>query len=179
LAIHHNRLLAGYAGMVGLFALLGFGVPHLASMFWHRLGVNVEPIMHDPLLATSLADFWGRRWNRAFRDVVCLLFCHPLVPKLGRGGVLITGFLVSGLVHELVISFPSRGGFGGPTAYFLVQAFGVLAQRRLITLHIARHRVILSRISTFAFLAAPLPLLYPPLFVDGVVLPFLRVIGAT
>jgi len=179
LVIHHNHLLAGYAGMVGLFVLLGFGVPHLASIFWRRLGVNVEPIMHNPLLARSLTDFWGRRWNSAFRDVVCPLFCHPLMPKLGRGGALITGFLVSGLVHELVISFPSRGGFGGPTAYFLVQAFGVLIQRRLNTLHLVRHRVILSRISTFAFLTAPLPLLYPPLFVDRVVLPFLRVIGAT
>jgi alginate O-acetyltransferase complex protein AlgI len=165
--------------MVGLFVLLGFGVPHLASIFWRRLGVNVEPIMHNPLLARSLTDFWGSRWNSAFRDVVCPLFCHPLMPKLGRGGALITGFLVSGLVHELVISFPSRGGFGGPTAYFLVQAFGVLIQRRLNTLHLVRHRVILSWISTFAFLTAPLPLLYPPLFVDRVVLPFLRVIGAT
>ncbi|MFA6133595.1 MAG: membrane bound O-acyl transferase family-domain-containing protein [Phycisphaerae bacterium] len=165
--------------MAGLFVLLGFGVPHLASMFWCRLGLNVEPIMHNPLLARSLADFWGRRWNRAFRDVVCPLFCHPLMPRFGRGGALIIGFLVSGLVHELVISFPSRSGFGGPTAYFLMQAFGVLIQRRLNTPHFVRHRVILSRISTFAFLTAPLPLLYPALFIDRIVLPFLRVIGAT
>jgi alginate O-acetyltransferase complex protein AlgI len=164
--------------MVGLIVLLGFGVPHLASMFWRFLGVNAEPIMHNPLLVSSLADFWGRRWNRAFRDVVCPLFCYPLVPKLGRGGALVAGFLVSGLVHELVISFPSRGGFGGPTAYFLMQAFGVLVQRRLVTLHFVRHRVILSRLSTVAFLTAPLPWLYPPLFVDRVVLPFLRVLGA-
>ena len=174
-AFIYDHLLAGYIGMVGIFVLLGFAIPAFASVLLRQSGVNAKPIMRNPLLAKSLADFWGRRWNRAFRDVMYLFVCDPLVPKLGRGGTLLTVFLVSGLVHELVISFPSCGGIGGPTAYFLVQAFGILVQRRLI----AHHRAILCRISTFACLVGPLPLLYPPLFVDRVVLPFLRVIGAT
>src|ERR1022692_4792814 len=67
----------------------------------------------------SIAEFWGRRWNSAFRDLA-----HPFVfvPAARRWGLVVAlwvSFAVSGFAHELVISVPAGAGFGLPTAYFL------------------------------------------------------------
>jgi alginate O-acetyltransferase complex protein AlgI len=49
--------------MVGLILTLHFGLFQILALFWQRLGVAAEPIMKAPLRATSLGEFWGKRWN--------------------------------------------------------------------------------------------------------------------
>src|SRR5262249_7934420 len=98
-------LIAG-AGFAGLVIFLHFGLFQLRALVWRQSGVAVQPIMHGPLLATSLADFWGRRWNRAYRRVSYEYFFRPAVSRFGVATGTLTAFLMSGLVHEVVISFP-------------------------------------------------------------------------
>ena len=108
-------LLRGWVGMVGIIFVLHLGLFHVLSCASRRAGVVAKPLMHWPILATSLADFWARRWNTAFRDLTHrFLFC-PLTPRLGAKAALGVGFVVSGLVHELVISLPANAGYGWPT----------------------------------------------------------------
>jgi hypothetical protein len=38
-------------------------------------------------------------------------------------------FVVSGLIHRVVISLPAGGGYGLPTMYFMVQGAGVAVER--------------------------------------------------
>ena len=81
--------------------------------------------MSAPLRASSLAEFWGKRWNLGFRQLSYELIFRPLHRTLGVevAGMLV--FLVSGLIHDLVISLPARAGYGLPTMYFLLQGMGI------------------------------------------------------
>lgn len=162
--------IAAWTGMSGIVFVLHFGWFHLITAFWRRMGRDVEPLMHCPLAAASLADFWGRRWNTAFRDAARQLVFRPLAARRNAKTALWLVFLVSGLLHELVISLQAHGGYGGPTLYFLLQASG---------LHLARHYpAIDGRVWAFAILLTPLGLLLHPPFVHRVMLPFLQSIGA-
>ncbi|KAG2310648.1 hypothetical protein Bca52824_022205 [Brassica carinata] len=80
------------------------------------LGCDIEPVFNEPYLATSLQDFWSRRWNLMVSAVLrstvhipvqrfCTRFLGPNTAMLV--GVM-TSFLVSGLMHELVYFYAIR-----------------------------------------------------------------------
>lgn len=161
-------LLQAWVGAIGLVLLLHFGVFHLLALAW-----RAEPLMRSPLRATSLADFWGRRWNHAFHELAVKLVYEPVRRLGGANLAVLSTFLASGLVHDLVISFPARGGYGLPTLYFLLQGAGVISERRLRLKGgmAGRLRVILVG-------GLPAAILFHPWFMLNVFLPFMRVIGA-
>jgi predicted DCC family thiol-disulfide oxidoreductase YuxK len=66
--IGDNTLLTAWTGMLGLIFILHFGLLHLNVLGLQAIGLSAKPIMNHPLHATSVADFWGSRWNLAFRD---------------------------------------------------------------------------------------------------------------
>ena len=166
-------LLAGWIGMTGLIFMLHFGTFHLATAFWKWKGRAIEPLMKCPVAAESLADFWGRRWNTAFRDAITLLVFRPAARRWGASRAHWLVFLISGLLHEVVISLPAWGGWGGPTGYFLLQAAGMALERRL---RIPRGAA--GRLWALAFLLIPLGFLFHPPFVQRVMLPFFTTLGA-
>lgn len=163
-------LLVGWIGMVALVFLLHFGALHLVSCGWRALGVNAPPIMRNPLHATSLTDFWSERWNTAFANCARRFVFRPVARRLGlaAGGAAV--FLLSGLIHETVISLPARGGWGGPTLYFALQGVGV-ALERLDPLRSWLGRKHRGWLWTFAFTALPLPLLFHREFAVRVIAP--------
>ena len=160
--------------MVGMILMLHFGLFALLSIGWRTLRVDAQPIMDAPLRSTSVAEFWGRRWNGAFNDLALGLVFRPMARRVGATAATLSAFGVSGLVHELVISLPAGGGYGLPTGYFLLQGLAVLAQRRSTTL-----RGNLSGwLFTMIVVAAPAFWLFHPPFVQRVILPFMQVIRA-
>jgi alginate O-acetyltransferase complex protein AlgI len=173
-----NPLLAGWIGMAGIVFILHFGLFALAGVLWRMSGVNARPIMNAPIKATSLSEFWGRRWNGAFNQLVLDSFFRPLYRALGPVRATLTAFLFSGLIHELVISVPAGGGFGLPTAYFLLQGCGVVAQRGPLGRHLGIRRGIGGWGFTMLLTAGPAFWLFHPPFVRRVVLPFMQAIGA-
>lgn len=162
-------LAAGWVGMVGLILMLHFGTFALLAVAWNALGVPVTPIMRLPIAATSLTEFWGRRWNLAFRDVSHRAVFQPVSKRFGLKVALWTAFLVSGLAHELVISVPAGAGFGLPTGYFLLQALGMVLERKAASK---------SWFRTHAFTLLPAFILFHPLFVERVMNPFFHTLGA-
>src|SRR5690606_23708207 len=111
--------------------------------------------------AANLADFWSRRWNRAFRDLSYANVYRPTVRKFGGAIATFAVFLFSGIVHDLVITLPAEAGYGLPTLYFLIQGLGVLAQNSGAGKNIGFGRGWIGRLFALAVIVLPLPLLFP------------------
>jgi hypothetical protein len=178
LLLPYSELLAGWVGMAGLIFLLHFGSFHLLALVWRRAGVDAQPIMRAPHRATSLAEFWGRRWNLGFRQLTHDIVFVPLSKRAGVTPAIFAAFVVSGLIHDAVISLPAGAGYGLPTAYFALQGLGLVAERsragkRLGLGHGARGWVFSAVVT-----AGPVVWLFHAPFVGNVVLPFLREAGA-
>ena len=177
-AVPVNPLLAGWLGMAGLVFVLHFGTFHLLSLGWRSIGVNAMPVMKNPLRSSSLAEFWGRRWNTAFHELATRFTFRPLRPIVGPASATLLVFLVSGLIHELVISIPAHGGYGLPTGYFVLQGLGVAGERTRLGRRVGLGRAWRGWLFTVVVAAAPAFWLFPPPFVRNVILPMLAFIGA-
>ncbi|MGZ8940645.1 MAG: hypothetical protein ACXW32_15685, partial [Limisphaerales bacterium] len=87
-------------------------------------------------------------------------------------------FVISGLIHDLVISVPAQGGYGLPTIYFVIQGIGLMLQRTQTARRAGWNAGAKGRLLTAMVLIAPLPLLFHADFIERVILPFMEVIGA-
>ncbi len=168
-----NEQLAGWIALTGIALSLHFGLFRLLALFWRSQDRPVVPIMNHPAAATSLSDFWNRRWNLAFRDYAHFAVFLPLVRCLNPSAALFIGCLFSGLIHELAISFPAGGGYGLPTLYFGIQGLGILLEH-----HLRRHRSVsspplLGRLWTALITIAPVWLLFHQPFIQRVVIPLI------
>lgn len=173
-----NSLLKGWIGLVGLIFMLHFGSFHLVALFWQRAGVNAQPIMNAPILATSLSDFWGNRWNLGFRQLSHALIFQPLCRWVGHVVAGLAVFLTSGMIHELVISVPAGAGYGLPTGYFLLQGIGVLIERSGFGQRLGLSRGPTGWGFTLVFTTGPAFWLFHQAFVTQVAIPFMHAIGA-
>ena len=171
-------LVRGWVGMVGLILLLHFGTFQIVALLWQSLGVKAEPIMSAPLHSTSLGEFWGKRWNLGFRQLAHELIFRPLYKRLGADTAGFFVFVVSGLIHDLVISLPARRGYGLPTLYFLLQGAGVTVERSRFGKRFGLGQGVRGSCFMVVFLAVPVFGLFHPWFVLRVILPFMRAIHA-
>ncbi|XP_021757896.1 long-chain-alcohol O-fatty-acyltransferase-like [Chenopodium quinoa] len=78
------------------------------------LDVELHPPFDEPYLSTSLQDFWSRRWNLMVTDVLRHTIYVPMRVFLSKDNVrqqkvlipsVMTVFLVSGLIHELIFYY--------------------------------------------------------------------------
>ena len=172
-----HPLLGGWAGMVGLVLFLHFGAFHLIALAWQRSGVPVNPIMRRPLASRSLSELWGKRWNLGYRKLSHSLVFLPLQKRYGLVVGTLSAFLASGLLHDLVISVPARGGYGLPTAYFLAQGLGVIVERSEVGKKFGLGRGTRGWLWAALIAIGPLYALFHPLFVMRVMVPFLRAVA--
>ena len=168
-----SQLLAGWVGMAGIVILLHCGIIHLSAVWWNWNGRNVKPIMNSPLLATTVSEFWGKRWNLAFRDYAHVCLFSPLARKLNGLTATIAGFLFSGIVHDLAISVPAGGGYGWPTLYFILQGVALLSERYLKKSGFDLNKHWAGRIWTAAWVVGPAFILFHRPFVLKVIVPLI------
>jgi hypothetical protein len=178
LALPDYPLVAGWIGMAGIAFVLHFGAFHLLSCVWRSAGVDARPLMDWPVAAQGVSEFWGRRWNTAFRDLTHRFLFRPLAAWWGPRWALGMGFLFSGLVHDLVISVPAGGGYGGPTLFFALQGGAILVERGRWGRRMGLGSGVRGWLFTAAVLLVPAAMLFHPPFVHRVVLPFLRALEA-
>jgi D-alanyl-lipoteichoic acid acyltransferase DltB (MBOAT superfamily) len=174
---HDYQMVAGWIGMIGIVMILHFGVFHLLSCGWRTIGVDAQPLMNWPLTSSSISEFWGIRWNTAFRDLTHRFLFRPLTPRIGARGAVLVGFFASGLIHDVVISIPAGGSYGGPTLFFTVQGCAILVSRSTPAKRIGPRKGFAGWLFTMLALL-PVFLLFQPVFLREVIMPFMRFIGA-
>lgn len=174
----HAPIIRGWCGLLGIVFLLHFGTFHLLALCWRRVGIDARPIMRAPLLALSPSDFWSRRWNLAFHDLAESEVFKPLLRRTNAAFALFVTFLASGLVHDLVISLPARGGYGLPTVYFLLQGLGIILERSAFGKRLGLNDGWLGRLFAWVITLGPVTLLFHEPFITRIILPFLEAIGA-
>ncbi|TFK75135.1 hypothetical protein BDN72DRAFT_758403 [Pluteus cervinus] len=98
------------------------------------------PLFETPWLATSLTEFWAKRWHQLFRDSFISMGAKPMSLIAGRAGSVVGAFLVSGVLHDGGMwgmgngtEFSSVGGF------FIIQGLGIVLEGLLRK--ITGHRV--------------------------------------
>lgn len=170
--------LTGWSGLVGLAFILHFGTFHLLSCWWRGCGIAAAPLMDWPIASQSPSAFWGQRWNRAFRDLTNRFLFRPLARFVGSAWALAIGFLVSGLIHDIVISLPAQGGYGRPTLYFVIQGIAILMSRSPLGRKLVLPSGVTGWLYTFAVVVLPACLLFHPPFVENIILPFMTAVGA-
>jgi hypothetical protein len=177
-ALLRGSLVQGWIGLFGLIFLLHFGSFHLISLFWQACGVAAQPIMSKPILSKTLSEFWGKRWNLGFRQLAYDLIFRPLHRRIGVATASVLVFLASGVIHDLVISLPARGGYGLPTGYFILQGLGVTLERSGLGRRLGLQKGIAGWSFMLAIAAGPAFWLFHPPFVLRVIIPFMFAIRA-
>ena len=86
-------------------------------------------------------------------------------------------FLVSGLIHELVISVPAGKGYGLPTAYFLIQAAALFTERSMLGRRWGLGRGVRGRVFAWACVLLPAAILFHPAFAKEVIVPLVDALG--
>ncbi|KAG9313290.1 hypothetical protein JVU11DRAFT_5594 [Chiua virens] len=88
------------------------------------------PAFGAPWCATSLTDFWGRRWHQFFRRMFLIQGGYPLSFFLGKTGIVIGAFLSSGIMHHIaMVNLNERVTPWRMLVGFGMMAPGVLAER--------------------------------------------------
>lgn len=162
--------------LIGLSFILHFGILAVSAGMWRFSGADTYYLFRQPARSGSLQEFWGKRWNLAFIEMVTIMIYRPLKQKTGNTTALVIAFAFSGILHELAISVPVKQGYGLPMLYFLVQALAMWLERILKQL---RPQLFANNIFNKAWLLfwliAPFPLLFHTAFINKVIFPLVGI----
>ncbi|MDA0767237.1 MAG: MBOAT family protein [Verrucomicrobia bacterium] len=146
-----------------------YGALRVLTAFWRGTGIPVRVLFRNPLRTTGLADFWAKRWNLGYSEMMARVVKRPLEGLAPRVVAEWAVFLGSGLLHEVAITLPVGAGYGGPTVYFLLHGLALRLERRGWPLWVRRVWVAL-------WVIGPLGLLFPNEFFEEVILRCLHVL---
>jgi alginate O-acetyltransferase complex protein AlgI len=73
---------------------------------------------------------------------------------------------------------PAGGGYGLPTGYFVLQGLGIAGERSSLGRRLGLGGGVRGWLYTVLVAAGPVAMLFPPVFVQRIILPMLAAIGA-
>ncbi|KAB2068900.1 hypothetical protein ES319_A08G061600v1 [Gossypium barbadense] len=124
--IHPNIIKLLYALHIYFFLeiFLAIGAAMVRSFY----GVELEPQFNEPFLSTSLQDFWGKRWNLMVASIMRPTVYEPTLrfssAVIGRKWApvpsVLSTFVVSGVMHELVFYYLRRVNPTGEVTWFFI-----------------------------------------------------------
>jgi len=151
-----NSTALNYLGLLAILLIIHLGLVEVLADSIRLLGFSPPSLFDRPFLASSLRDFWSLRWNRAFVDMNKIFLLHPLRGKVPGSLLLFSIFAISGLLHELGISYSDHISWGQPLLYFVWQGIGMEVEKRQK----------LPRAIVWLWILLPTPLLFTPSFTN-------------
>ncbi len=170
-----SLVLTTVLALPGISMVLHFGIFNLTCAFWRAVGVPVSALFVAPLASFHLKEFWGRRWNLPFTQMIQRAIFRPLYEPLGAKKAALAGFTFSGLLHECAISVPVQQGYGLPMLYFALHGVLVSLERGTGLDDALERRPFMARVWTLFWLAAPMWILFHTPFLKGIVWPLVGV----
>lgn len=168
-----------FNGLVGSWLVANLGWNHIVIMFiplsigFHfgilrmlkgtlrYFGFPVRTLFPNPLETLGIGDFWSRRWNVGYSQMMQRLVGRPIEAIAGKSAGVMAVFICSGILHEIAITLPVMSGFGLPTLYFTFHGFLVLLEKKW-------NRP-LGKIPTLICVILPLGWLFPETFQTEVI----------
>ncbi|GKU88565.1 hypothetical protein SLEP1_g2815 [Rubroshorea leprosula] len=144
--MHPKLILLLYA--FHIYFLLELILAISATLVRALLGLELEPQFNEPYLATSLQDFWGKRWNLMVTSILRPTVYEPTLKIaskiIGRKWAplpaVFSTFLVSAVMHELIFYYLGRLRPNWEiTWFFLIHGF-------CLTLEIALKKAIAGKL---------------------------------
>ncbi|RLM56233.1 putative long-chain-alcohol O-fatty-acyltransferase 4 [Panicum miliaceum] len=155
---------------VVMYCVLDSLLPCLA-VAGRALGMEMEPQFDRPYLSASLGDFWGRRWNLVASAALRAAVHDPVRARLGAPASVLAAFLVSGLMHEVVLYYLTfQAPTGRVTAFFALHGAGVCAERWCARRCVGRARpprVVATPLVVGFVAGTAFWLFFPAIFGDG------------
>ncbi|XP_058068884.1 long-chain-alcohol O-fatty-acyltransferase-like [Magnolia sinica] len=164
-----------------IFLVIDLVVVGSANLARTMVGRELQPQFDKPHLSTSLQNFWGRRWNLIATYILRPTVYNPILSTLTRFvDVLLakmvavpTTFLVSGLIHELILYYMTDGEEPSweITCFFVLHgcctAMEILVKEAVGVKY--RWRPVISSSLTLGFVVATaMWLLIPPFLKSGI-----------
>lgn len=107
-----------------------FGVLRILKGSLRFFGFPVRTLFPNPLETHGIADFWSRRWNVGYSQMMQRIVGRPIESIAGKSAGVMAVFFTSGLLHEVAITLPVMSGFGLPTLYFTLHGFLTLLEKK-------------------------------------------------
>jgi hypothetical protein len=127
---------------------------------YRGFGLSFPRINDRPILSTTLAEFWGRRWNRAVSGWLHDNLFLPLARRRRATLGICAAFAASTALHFWFAWVPLDAVAGALMAsYFVFHGVALPLERRL---HVARRGLGARRVWTAAWIAVPSPLFVEP-----------------
>lgn len=145
-----------YLGLLAILLVVHLGLIEVIADGIRLLGFTPDSLFDRPYRSASLRDFWSARWNRAFVDMNKIFIMRPLRDKLPLAVLTFSIFAVSGLLHELGISYADGVSWGSPLIYFVVQGVGMELEKHW------KFPIFL----VWGWIILPVPLLFTPSFTN-------------
>lgn len=107
-----------------------FGILRILKGLLRYSGFPVRTLFPNPLETHGIADFWSRRWNVGYSQMMQRIVGRPVEAMAGKSAGVMAVFIVSGLLHEIAITLPVMSGFGLPTLYFTFHGVLTLLEKK-------------------------------------------------
>jgi hypothetical protein len=137
------------------------GTARLLTAVSSALGLDIGPLHDAPILARSVGEFWGRRWNRSVHRWLDDNAFRPVAKRFGLGAGVMAAFVASAVLHLVPIWTAYSGRAAAQMgAFFCLHGAIVILESRL---RVARWPRALGHVWTLGLFAATAPLFVEPL----------------